>query len=87
MVCALQSNPESHTTELEKDVRRQTLDHIRADLRKNANAHRTAEQIVDDTGLSKATVRWYLNCLIGANEVESQVDYSIEGRLKVGYRS
>ena len=57
MVRALHSNPESHTTELEKDVRRQTLDHIRADLRKNANAHRTVEQIVDDTGLSKATVR------------------------------
>lgn len=57
MVRALHSNPESHATELEKDVRRQTLDHIRADLRKNANAHRTAEQIVDDTGLSKATVR------------------------------
>lgn len=39
------------------------------------------------TGLSKVTVRRYLNYLIGTNEAESQVDYSTGGRPRVEYRS
>ena len=74
MIRARRPNPESRTAELEKGIQRQTLDHIRADLRKNASTYRTAEQIAADTGLSKVTVRRYLNYLIGTNEAESQVD-------------
>ena len=47
----------------------------------------TEEQIAADTGLSKVTVRRYLNYLIGTNEAESQVDYSTGGRPRVEYRS
>ena len=39
------------------------------------------------TGLSKVTVRRYLNYLIGTNEAESQVDYSTGGRPRVEYQS
>lgn len=87
MIRARCPNPESRTAELEKSIQRQTLDHIRADLRKNAGTYRTAEQIAADTGLSKVTVRRYLNYLIGMNEAESQVDYSTGGRPRVEYRS
>ena len=87
MIRARRPNPESRTAELEKGIQRQTLDHIRADLRKNAGTYRTAEQIASDTGLSKVTVRRYLNYLIGMNEAESQVDYSTGGRPRVEYRS
>ena len=87
MIRARRPNPESRTAELEKGIQRQTLDHIRADLRKNASTYRTAEQIAADTGLSKVTVRRYLNYLIGTNEAESQVDYSTGGRPRVEYRS
>lgn len=66
---------------------RQTLAHIRDDLRKNMSVYRTAEQIAADTGLSKVTVRRYLNYLIGTNEAESQVDYSTGGRPRVEYRN
>ena len=86
MIRTRRPNPESRTAELEKGIQRQTLDHIRADLRKNASAYRTAEQIAADTGLSKVTVRRYLNYLIGTNEAESQVDYSTGGRPRVEYR-
>lgn len=86
MIRTRRPNPESRTAELEKGIQRQTLDHIRADLRKNASIYRTAEQIAADTGLSKVTVRRYLNYLIGTNEVESQVDYSTGGRPRVEYR-
>ena len=87
MIRARRPNPESRTAELEKGIQRQTLEHIRADLRKNANTYRTAEQIAADTGLSKVTVRRYLNYLIGTNEAESQVDYSTGGRPRVEYRN
>lgn len=87
MIRARRPNPESRTAELEKGIQRQTLDHIRADLRKNAGTYRTAEQIAADTGLPKVTVRRYLNYLIGMNEAESQVDYSTGGRPRVEYQS
>ena len=87
MIRTRRPNPESRTAELEKGIQRQTLDHIRADLRKNTGLYRTAEQIAADTGLSKVTVRRYLNYLIGTNEAESQVDYSTGGRPRVEYRS
>ena len=87
MIRARRPNPESRTAELEKGIQRQTLDHIRADLRKNASTYRTAEQIAADTGLSKVTVRRYLNYLIGTSEAERQVDYSTGGRPRVEYRS
>ena len=47
----------------------------------------TEQQIAADTGLSKVTVRRYLNYLIGTSEAESQVDYSTGGRPRVEYRS
>lgn len=87
MIRARRPNPKSRTAELEKGIQRQTLDHIRADLRKNMGIYRTAEQIAADTGLSKVTVRRYLNYLIGANEAESQVNYSTGGRPRVEYRN
>lgn len=86
MIRAHRPNAESRTAELEKGIQRQTLDHVRADLRRNAGSFRTAEQIAADTGLSKVTVRRYLNYLIGTGEAESQVDYSTGGRPRVEYR-
>lgn len=87
MVSASVATIQRKKRELEKGIQRQTLDHIRADLRKNAGAYRTAEQIAADTGLSKVTVRRYLNYLIGTSEAESQVDYSTGGRPRVECRS
>ena len=87
MIRANRPSAESRTAELEKGIQRQTLDHIRADLQKNAGSYRTAEQIATDTSLSKVTVRRYLNYLIDTNEAESQVDYSTGGRPRVEYRS
>lgn len=84
---ASRPNPESRSAELEKGIQRQTLDRVRADLRIHAGAYRTAEQIAADTGLSKVTVRRYLNYLIGTGEAESRVDYSTGGRPRMEYRA
>ena len=69
-----------------KGTQRKTLNHIRAELRTSVGVYRTAEQIAADTGLSKVTVRRYLNELIGTGEVESQMDDSTGGRPRVEYR-
>lgn len=87
MIRAHRPTPESRTAELEKGIQRRTLDYIRMDLRKNGGIYRTAEQIAADTGLSKVTVRRYLNYLIGIKQAESRVDYSTGGRPRVEYRS
>lgn len=87
MIRTCRPNPDSRTAELEKGIQRQTLNHIRAELRMSVGVYRTAEQIAADTGLSKVTVRRYLNYLIGTGEVESQVDYSTGGRPRVEYRN
>ena len=47
----------------------------------------TEQQIAADTGLSKVTVRRYLNYLIGTSEAESQVDHSTGSRPRMEYRS
>lgn len=65
MIRARRPNPDSRTAELEKGIQRQTLNHIRAELRTSVGVYRTAEQIAADTGLSKVKVRRYLNYLIG----------------------
>lgn len=68
-------------------MERQTLNHIRAELRTSVGVYRTAEQIAADTGLSKVTVRRYLNDLIGMGEVESQMDDSTGGRPRIEYQN
>ena len=45
MIRARRPNPESRTAELEKGIQRQTLNHIRAELRTSVGVYRTAEQI------------------------------------------
>lgn len=89
MIRARRPNPESRTAELEKGLQKQTLERVRADLHNSqiTGAYRTAEQIAADTGLSKVTVRRYLNYLIGIGEAESRTDYSTGGRPRVEYRS
>lgn len=69
-----------------KGTQRKTLNHICAELRTSVGVYRTAEQIAADTGLSKKTMRQYLNDLIGTGEGESQMDDSTGGRPRVEYR-
>lgn len=84
MIRNCRPNPESRSAELEKGLQRPTLELIRSHL-KERNTYSTAEQISTDTGLSKVTVRRYLNYLIGINEVKSRTDYSTGGRPRVEY--
>lgn len=76
---------QSKEMELQKGIQRQTLEHIRNCLKAHRDIYLTSEQIAEKTGLSKVTVRRYMNFLIEQNEVLSRVDYSTGGRPRVEY--
>lgn len=76
---------ESREMELQKGVQRQTLERIRICLRSHPGEYLTSELVAAETGLSKVTVRRYMNYLIENNEVKSRVDYSTGGRPRVEY--
>lgn len=70
---------------LRKKVMENGLESIRTSLNKHSNAYLTSEQIAEETGLSKVTVRRYMNFLIEQNEIISRIDYETGGRPRVEY--
>ncbi len=76
----------SREMELQKGIQRQTLEKLRACLREHSTSYQTSEQISEETGLSKVTIRRYMNYLIEREEVKSRVDYETGGRPRVEYR-
>lgn len=77
----------SREMELQKGIQRQTLEKLRGCLKQHPHSYLTSEQMVGETGLSKVTIRRYMNYLIEQREVESRVDYETGGRPRVEYRS
>lgn len=78
-------SPVTKKAELQKGMQRQTLDKIRASLRKHTGEYLTCELLASETGLSRVTVRRYMNFLIEENEAVSKVDYSTGGRPSILY--
>lgn len=78
---------QSRKMELQKGLQRQTLEKINTCLQAHPGALLTSEEISSETGLSKVTVRRYMNFLIEENKVKSHVDYSTGGRPSIRYLS
>lgn len=76
---------EIQSTELQKGLNQKTLSHIYAFLRENIQEKHTCESISSSTGLSKVTVRRYLNHLIEIGQVLTSIDYETGGRPRVLY--
>ena len=76
----------SREMELQKGIQRQILEKLRGCLKQHQHSYLTSEQIAGETGLSKVTIRRYMNYLIEQREVESRVDYETGGRPRVEYR-
>ncbi|MDO4555597.1 MAG: response regulator [Lachnospiraceae bacterium] len=70
--------------ELRKGLQDATLRTLRECLKKRTVM--TTEDLSEATGLSKVTVRRYMNYLIDNNEVSSEVDYHTGGRPRMNYR-
>lgn len=72
--------------DLHKGLNQKTLDHIHQYLRERPGEAQTCEGLSAATGLSKVTIRRYLNYLIETGWVESSIDYETGGRPRVLYR-
>lgn len=68
-----------------KGLQSKTLDSIRSYLGQHIGEGLTSEQIADEVGLSRVTVRRYMNYLIELKEVSSDVDYNTGGRPSIIY--
>jgi len=74
------------TRELRKGLNAKTLDSIESLIRENPDGPHTCESISSESGLSKVTVRHYLNYLMETGVLRSSIDYETGGRPRVLYR-
>ena len=78
-----QSRPGSS---LPKGLNARTMAAIRAVLKQSSDGIHTCESISAVSGLSRVTVRHYLNYLVDTGELASTIDYETGGRPRVLYR-
>lgn len=77
---------EAVTRDLRKGLNAKTLQSIENLLREDRDQAHTCESISLASGLSKVTVRNYLNYLIEIGRLRSSIDYGTGGRPRVLYR-
>ena len=77
---------QSTTRELRKGLNAKTLEAIESLIRGNPDGPHTCESISAESGLSKVTVRHYLNYLMETGVLRSSIDYETGGRPRVLYR-
>ena len=71
---------------LPKGLNAKTMESVRAVLEQDRTTDHTCESISAASGLSRVTVRHYLNYLIETNILTSSIDYETGGRPRVLYR-
>ena len=72
---------------LDKGLNETTLEMIRQILRRSGGVWLSSEAVAERVGLSRITVRRYLNYLTEMREVESAMDYQTGGRPSIQYRA
>ncbi len=80
------SNRADKKYELPKGIQDSTLDTICLFLQKNADTEFTSEDIADKVGLSRVTVRRYMNFLMEKGRIEGHMNYGTGGRPSMLYR-
>ena len=78
--------PKEAPKDLRKGLNAKTLQSIEQILRSDQAGEHTCESISAASGLSKVTVRHYLNYLIETGQLDSSIDYETGGRPRVLYR-
>ena len=71
---------------LKKGLNEKTLDMIRIFMKKNNNKSFTSEEIADGVGLSRVTIRRYMNYMMEIDELNSEIDYETGGRPSIKYK-
>ena len=78
--------PSPAAEETVKGIHPQTLEKLRLYLLHHSEDYLTSDEISKNIGLSRITVRRYLNYLIEKGELTSTVDYKTGGRPSIRYR-
>lgn len=68
-----------------KGINTDTLDMIRKFFRANPGQPFNGEKIAEQVGLSRITVRRYVNFMVDAGEISSSIDYQTGGRPSIQY--
>lgn len=71
---------------LSKGLQKKTMQKIIDYLSSNKNCLLTSEQVSEATGLSRVTVRRYMNHLLENGQLISDIDYQTGGRPSIQYK-
>ena len=74
-----------YDSQLEKGLQKRTLEMVLEFLEQNVNKPLTSEYISDNVGLSRVTIRRYMNYLLERGELDSSVNYTTGGRPSITY--
>ncbi|MDD3238483.1 MAG: response regulator [Lachnospira sp.] len=80
------STGEKVLEQLPKGIQTQTLDVVVDYLKTHKNQEHTAEEIADQIGLSRVTIRRYMNYLLETGKITGQMNYETGGRPCMVYR-
>lgn len=83
---AIQETAGTSATTLSKGLNEATLKKIRCFLQQTEGSCYTSEQLAEQIGLSRITVRRYMNYLVEIGELFSEIDYQTGGRPSIKYR-
>lgn len=78
---------DSNENEIEKGIHKDTLRRVRMFMTNNKEHFLTSEEVAESMGLSKVTVRRYLEFLVANDTVETKIEYGSVGRPCYLYRS
>ena len=77
---------EQRGAQMSKGLNAATLERVRAFLAGSAGAALTSEEIAEEVGLSRITIRRYVNYMVENGELVSSIDYQTVGRPSIRYR-
>ena len=72
--------------DLPKGLNKKTLEMVREFLKEHAEQSYTSENIASLVGVSRITVRRYVNYMVECGELDSRIDYHTGGRPGILYR-
>lgn len=82
----INATPVVNQYELPKGIQQITLDKIREYLKSRTDVELTGEELADALGISRVTVRRYMNYLIEQSEISGRMNYETGGRPSMLYR-
>lgn len=78
--------PHTNTEPLRKGLQPKTLELILSYMKQHADLPLTSESIAAEIGLSRVTIRRYMNYLLEKKQITSDINYTTGGRPSIIYR-